>query len=132
MPGNVLPANPVDVMPFGLSSAFTEEVRIEAYLNNNYPDGSSDRAALALNPRRFFKFTRPATADAYNQLWAFYLAHLIDPFYFYNLRETVPPFTWDPEGAETVGRYTVVFDGTWSDQMGVARSPVSLGLREVA
>jgi hypothetical protein len=38
MPGNVTPAAPVDVMPYGLCSAFTEELRIEANANK-YPDG---------------------------------------------------------------------------------------------
>jgi hypothetical protein len=131
LPSNLQPAQPNGVLPFGLCSAFQEELRIEA-LTNTYRDGSSDRAALALNPRRFFKFTRRLTAPQYTALRSFYNAHLIDPFYFYNLRETVPPFTWDASGNNTVGRYIVVFDGSWSDSTLMGRSEVSLGLREVA
>lgn len=130
MPGNVDAAVPVGVMPFGLCTVFQEELRIEA-LANTYRDGSSDRAALALNPRRFFKFTRRLTAAQYTQLRSFYQQHLITPFFFYSLRETVPPFTWDATGNNPVGRYIVVFDGSWSDSVLMGRSEVSLGLREV-
>jgi hypothetical protein len=119
-------------MPYGLCSAFTEELRIEAFCNATYPDGSSDRAPLVLNARHFFRFTRSATQAQYAALWTFIRAHLIEPFYFYNLRETVPPFTWDATGQNPSGRYIVVLDGSWSDQTLLARSDVSLGLREVA
>jgi hypothetical protein len=130
MPGNVAPPAPADVIPFGLYSAFQEELRIEAYVNS-YPDGSSDRAALATNPRHWFRCTRAVTAAQYTALKTFFDAHRIVPFYFYNLRETVPPWTWDSTGASTSGRYTVVFDGGWSDQIGLGRSSVSFNLREV-
>lgn len=130
MPGNVTPAVPVGVMPFGLCSAFSEEMRIESIVNT-YPDGSSDRAALSATPRRFFRMTRPVTSITYSVLRSFYLAHPADPFYFYNLRETVPPWTWDSTGNSPGGRYVVVFDGPWSDQVDMGRSSVSLSLREV-
>lgn len=131
MPGNLNPANPTVVMPYGLCSAFTEELRLEGFVNS-YPDGSSDRFALALNVRHFFRMTRKVTAAQYSALWAFYTQHLIAPFYFYSLRETVPPWTWDASGAQTVGRYIVCFDGSWSDTTMIGRSEASLGLREVA
>jgi hypothetical protein len=130
MPSNITPAVPVGVMPFGLCSAFAEEMRIESVVNT-YPDGSSDRAALAATPRHFFRFTRPVTSAQFTALQSFYLAHPADPFYFYNLRETVPPWTWDPSGNNPSGRYVCVFDGPWSDQVGMGRSSVSLSLREV-
>jgi hypothetical protein len=131
MPGNLSPANPIDVLPVGLAGAFTEQVSYESFVNS-YPDGSSDRASLVINPRRFFKFTRKLTAAQYTVLFAFYKAHPIAPFYFYNGCETVPAFTSDPSGANTVGRYTVVFDGSWSDAVTLGRSQGSFGLREVA
>ena len=131
MPGNLNAAVVVGVMPGGLCSAFQEELRLES-LANAYPDGSSDRAALALNVRHFFRMTRKVTAAQYTALWDFYIAHLTDAFYFYNLRETVPPWTWDASGNQPVGRYIVVFDGSWSDTVMMGRSEASLGLREVA
>jgi len=131
VPGNLNPANPVDVLPAGLAGAFTEEVRFENFLNS-YVDGSSDRMTLVINPRRFFKLTRKLTAAQYTALFNFYKAHLIAAFFFYNGVETVPPFTSDPTGANPVGRYTVVFDGSWSDAVTLARSQGSFGMREVA
>jgi hypothetical protein len=130
MPGNIKPAAPVDVLPAGFYTALQEELRVEAFVNR-YPDGSSDRAALVLNPRHFFRITRRVTPASYTTLWTFFKAHLVAPFYFYLPRETVPPFKPDPTGENPVGRYTVVWDGNWSDQVGVGRSEVSLGMREV-
>jgi hypothetical protein len=131
LPGNLIPAAPTDVMPFGLCSQFQEELRFEAY-TNTYPDGGSDRAPLQTNPRRFFKMARHVTATQYTALRNFFNAHPVEPFYFYNLRETQPPFTWDPTGSSTFGRYVVVFDGGWSDQITLGRSSVSVAVREVA
>jgi hypothetical protein len=130
LPGNLNAAVVVGVMPFSLCSAFQEELRLET-LVNAYPDGSSDRFALAINVRHFFRMTRMVTAAQYTALWNFYHAHPTDAFYFYNLRETVPPWTWDPTGNQTVGRYLVVFDGSWSETIMMGRSQASLGLREV-
>ena len=139
MPHNVAPASPVGVMPYGLCVSYSEELRLEA-LQNLYPDGSSDRLNLALNARRYFKMVRPVSrvlpappADSqWVQLYKFYQAHIGVPFYFYNLRETVPPWKYDPTGASPSGRYTVVFDGSWSEDSQLARSPITLALREVA
>lgn len=130
MPGNLNPAVSVGVMPAGLCSAFSEELRLEN-LVNTYQDGSSSRAALAVNVRRFFRMTRTVTGAQYNALWNWYHAHPCDAFYFYNLRETVPPWTWDASGNQPVGRYLVVFDGSWSDTTKIGRCDASLGLREV-
>jgi hypothetical protein len=130
MPNNVLPAAPTDVFPKMLSTAFSEEIRFEA-LSNNYPDGSSDRLPLTINSRKFFKQTSALTIPQWDALRTFYFGHICAPFYFYYGRETVPPFSADPSGEDTVGRYTVVFDGGYSDSIGLGRSAVSFGLREV-
>lgn len=130
MPGNVKPAVPVGVFPYGLSNAFTEELRLEP-LVNDYPDGSSQRLALALNPRRFFTLTQSLRGAKWATLWSFYQAHRGVPFYFYNLRETVPPWTYDSDGVSTFGRYTVVFDGGWSEETQIGKGVASIALREV-
>jgi len=132
VPNNLQPSNPVDVLPSGFYSVLTEELRIESFANTDYPDGSADRAALANNPRHFFRITRRVTGPQYTTLWQFFSTHLISPFFFYVPRLTVPPFTPDPTGAATQGRYTVVWDGNWSDRYNLGRTEVSLGLREVA
>lgn len=130
MPNNLNPANPSGVMPKQLCKSFQEELRLEALLNQ-YPDGSSDRLALALNPRRYFRMTQGLNGADWANMRQFYLNHQGRPFYFYNLRETVPPWSYDPTGQNTIGRYTVVFDGQWSDTYNVARTDVALQLREV-
>jgi hypothetical protein len=130
VPGNIIPSTPTDVFPKMLSTAFSEEIRVES-LVNNYPDGSSDRQPLVINPRKFFKLTTALTLKQWGVFRAFYFAHKSTAFYFYYGRETVPPYTSDPTGQNTVGRYTVVFDGGYSDSIGLSRSAVSFGLREV-
>jgi hypothetical protein len=142
MPGNIIAAAPTDVMPAHLSRAFHEEMHLEADLNM-YPDGSSDRNPLAQNNRHYFTMQQNLSPDDWSALRSFYYAHQGRAFYFYNPRETVPPFSWDATGQNTVGRYTVAFDGTWSETYGHERAEVvqgafkgfgamvSLGLREI-
>ncbi|HEU0180306.1 MAG TPA: hypothetical protein VFV58_39220 [Blastocatellia bacterium] len=129
MPGNVGPGAPTEVMPWALCAAFTEELRYEAYVDS-YMDGSSDRAALMSNPRHFFRMTQRLKPTQYTSLFNFYKAHLTKAFWFYSVFET-PGFTYDPTGANPVGRYCVVFDGSFNDQISLARSQASFGLREV-
>jgi hypothetical protein len=131
MPNNVIPAEPVDVLPIGLYSAFGEDLRLESLIND-YQDGNSQRYALAINARTFFRLTRALTASQWLTLRDFYFAHVGTPFYFYAPRETVPPWTGDPTGADPTGRYTVVFDGAWSEEVRLGRSQAGFGLRVVA
>jgi hypothetical protein len=127
MPNNLTPAAPTDVMPAHLTRAFHEELRLEADLNM-YPDGSSDRNPLALNNRRYFTMQETLLPDDWAALRTFFNAHQGRAFYFYNPRETVPAFSWDSTGANTVGRYTVAFDGTWSETYGHDRAEVVGGI----
>jgi hypothetical protein len=130
MPANLIPANPTVVMPHALCTAFQEELRLECNLNN-YPDGSSDRAGLALNVRHYFKLTEPLFPSEWQTLRSFFYNQQGQAFWFYNLRETVPPWTYDPTGQQPSGRYVVTFDGGWTDQVNVARASVSIALREI-
>ena len=132
MPSNIAPAQPVDVFPRIISaSTFTEELRLEE-ITNSYPDGSSDRQALATTPRRYFHFTFAVTTLLWQRLWTFYLVHKAQAFYIYNPRETVPPFSYDPTGQDPIGRYTMVFDSAWSETTAMTRGQVAFSLREVA
>jgi len=144
MPGNIIQAAPTEVMPARLSRAFHEETHLEADLNL-YVDGSSDRQPLASRSRHYFTLSQTLSPADWQSLRAFYYAHQGRAFYFYNLRETVPPFSWDPTGGNTVGRYTVAFDGSWMELYGHERAQmtgappvfqgfsatISLGLREI-
>lgn len=131
MPNNIAGAVPSGVLPAMLYAGFSAELRFEAYINA-YQDGSSDRLALALNPRRFFRCTGKFNAAQYTTFWTFFKAHLVQPFWFYYGPEAVPPFSSDPSGNAPSGRYAVVFDGGWSESIGIARSQVNFGMREVA
>jgi len=130
MPQNLNPANPTTVMPKQLCKSFQEDLRMEA-LMNQYPDGSSDRLALAQNVRHYFRMMQGLNGTDWANMRQFYINQQGRAFYFYNLRETVPMGSYDPTGQNTVGRYTVVFDGQWSDTYNVARTDVAMQLREV-
>jgi hypothetical protein len=127
MPGNLIPASPTTVMPARLARSFHEELRLECDINT-YPDGASDRQALALNNRRYFTVQVMLPPAEWHDLRQFLFDHQGLPFYFYNLRETVPPFSWDPTGGDPIGRYTVVFDGVWSETYTRDRAQVTGGV----
>lgn len=127
MPGNVAAAAPIDTFPTALYGGLTVELRIENTLNV-YPDGSSQRAALAINPRHFFKLSYALTAAQWSAMQSFYLAHQGKAFYFYNLLEALP----GPPPGDPVGRYTVVFDGPWTEELQLGRTRITVNLREVA
>jgi hypothetical protein len=131
MPPNIAPANPVDVLPKIVANAFTVELRLES-LVNTYPDGSSERATLAPTERTYFRLTEPLSAAQWTALWDFFKAHRGVPFFVYNPRETVPPYSYDPTGQDPIGRYAVVFDGGWSETNAIGRGQVGIALREVA
>jgi hypothetical protein len=115
MPQNIQAANPTDVMPKFISVAFNEQVRYECMVNQSYPDGSSDRAALVTTTRSFFRATGKLAPTQWKALRDFFWAHIGAAFYFYFPREAQPPFTVDMTGASTDGRYTVVFDGAYAE-----------------
>jgi hypothetical protein len=145
MPNNVQAANPTDVMPRLLCVAFNEQLRYESLVNQDYADGSSDRAPLVTVERSFFRINSRVGAD-WKALRDFYIAHVGQAFYFYFLRETVPPYSYDATGAATIGRYIVVFDSGLSETYGpgavrtdtttnpthaVGRAQIAFQLREV-
>jgi hypothetical protein len=131
MPGSVQVAAPTYVLPVSLSRAFTE-VREYGVLGNSYPDGSSQRSLETTTSRKRFAIGKRLTATEVATLRAFYEARLgpHQPFYFYNPRETDPPFMLNPTGV--IGRYSVRFDGVWEQSSGPSRSEVSIELVELA
>jgi len=130
MPSNIIAAAPTEVMPYGLLKAFTHEYRWEI-LKNDLPDGSAVRAPQVLVPRSFFQITRAMTAIQWATLRVFYQDHKYGaPFWFYDLKESNGAF--DPTGSASAGRYTVVFDSSWSENLAIGRSQSSFALREVA
>jgi hypothetical protein len=141
MPQNITPANPTVVLPKLVSVAFNEQVRFESLVNQGYADASSDRTPLVQNPRSFFRITTKLSPTQWQALRDFFLLHYGEAFYFYFGRETEPPYTVDMTGNATDGRYTVVFDGQYSenytpgltaaDTYGSGQSQTTFQLREV-
>ena len=146
MPGSVQNAVPVGVLPASLCTAFTEVREFEA-LQNQYHDGTLETGQLAQTSRKTFKLSQrlsavrpaPLVLSPLELLKAFWDAHdggLI-PFVYYNPFEPISgqPIgsNYDATGASTVGRYTVVFRGAWSQSSGLARTDVpNIELIEVA
>jgi len=130
MPGNIDNAAPNGVMPYALCTAFAES-REYVQIQSQYHDGTIERSQLAQTSRHTFTLAQRLTAAQVIALKAFWDSQLggVVPFVFYNLIEG----TYDPTGNSTAGRYTVRFQGSWSQHTGLARTDVpQLQLVEVA
>lgn len=133
MPGSVSLAAPVMVLPPSLSRAF---VHSREYLVqvNEYQNGESQRGRLADTSRKRWRLGKQLPPAQLAVLRDFYDARSgpQEPFYFYDPYETSPPFSHDPAGVATQGRYPVRFEGAWSQSSGPARSECEIELVEVA
>ena len=137
MPDNISAASPSGVMPLSLCTAFAES-REFAQLQSVYNDGTIQRSQLAQSSRRTFVLAKRLSAAALATLYSFWVARNggLTPFVFYNPFEPASGqpvgSNYDPTGASTQGRYTVVFRGNWAQATDVARTNVQgLGFVEV-
>ena len=133
MPGAVQNATPSTVLPQSLCRAFAH-AREYPVIENEYRNGESQRAAQAGNSRKRWRLAKRLTPAQLQALRDFYDARKgpTEPFYFYDPYETNPKFSHDPTGVATAGRYTVRFEGEWSQSVGPGRSDVQIELVEVA
>jgi len=133
MPGSVSLATPVMVLPISLSRAFVHAREYPVQVNE-YQNGESQRGRLADTSRKRWRLAKQLAPGQLSVLRDFYDARNgpQEPFYFYDPYETNPPFSHDPTGAATQGRYTVRFEGAWSQNVGPARSECEIELVEVA
>ena len=133
MPGSVPNAAPATVMPWGLCKAFTPS-REWAVLGNEYRNGESQRSKLVETSRKKWAITRRLTTAQLQTLWNFWNARkgTVEPFYYYDPTETSPKYSYDPTGVETIGRYTVRFDGAWSQEIQLGRAETSFGMIQLA
>lgn len=133
MPGSVANADPSTVMPATLCRAFTR-LREYPVIENTYKGGESQRDRLADTSRAGWKLTKRLTPTALGTLRTFFEARhgAQEAFYFYDPNETSPRYTSDPTGFETVGRYTVRFEGAWQQAATPGRLDVALTLIELA
>lgn len=130
MPCSLSAAQPSGVMPYGLSTAFSES-RECVQLQAQYHDGTTQRSQLAQTSRKSFKMAQRLTAARAIALRSFWDGQQggVVPFFFYNLAEGI----YDATGNSTQGRYTVVFRGSWVQATDLARTVVpQIDLIEVA
>ena len=132
MPSNLVLTQPDVVMPQGPMQAFDESAERPALLDDGYAQGEDTRFVLTQQARRFFRVARRLTQDDWNTLYTFFVARKGRPFWFYNVRETQPPYSWDPTGQNPIGRYAVVFEGGLSQATELPRGTCQVALREVA
>jgi hypothetical protein len=133
MPGSVQYATPLAVLPPSLSRAFVHE-REYPVLDNEYPNGESQRSVQATNSRKRWRLLKRLTPAQLTELRDFYDARRgpTEPFYFYDPYETNPRFSYDPTGQVVAGRYTVRFAGPWEQSASLSRTDLSLELIELA
>ncbi len=133
MPGSVQNAAPVVVMPPSLSTAFAQAREYPVHVSE-YRNGESQRGRLADASRKRWRLAKRLAPAALAALRDFYDARNgpQEPFLFYDPYETSPPFSHDPTGAASQGRYTVRFEGAWSQETGISRSDLQIELVELA
>ena len=133
MPGSVQNAAPATVLPQSLCRAFTHE-RAYPLIENEYKNGESQRSVLATNSRKRWRLTKRLTPAALQTLRDFHDARngSTEAFYFYDPYETSPRFSYDPTGQVTAGRYTVRFDGAWSQSDDLGRVNTEIAFVETA
>jgi phage-related protein len=132
MPGPVANAAPSEVLPHSLCRTFARSQEY-AVLDNEYRNGESQRSALVATSRKRWRLAKRLTPDAIEELGDFYDARHgpQEPFYFYDPYETSPKFTPDPTGQAIPGRYTVRFEGSFDQSVGLGRADVEIQLVEI-
>ena len=133
MPGNVGNSVVSTVMPLSLSRTFVH-AREYALIENEYRNGESQREKLAETSRKSWQIGKLSTPTLAVELRNFYDARggPTEPFYFYDPWDTSPKFTYDPTGVATTGRYTVRFEGEWSQASGIVRTECGIRVVETA
>jgi len=133
MPGSVQNAAPQTVLPWSLSKAFGHS-REYAVVDNEYRNGESQRGRLTVTSRKRWTIAKRLTPAQLEQFREFFEARKgpQEPFYFYDPWDTSPKFSYDPTGNSPVGRYTVRFDCSWSQIVGMGRADVEISLVELA
>lgn len=133
MPDSVVAANPTTVMPFSLAVAF-QQSRQYSVDSNFYPDASYQSNPLSSTSRKQWQITKRLTQAQLTTLRTFFRARDggAHEFWFYDLWETVPIFTYDESGEAVEGRHAVRFAGAWTQVLDVGRNQAKLALIEVA
>lgn len=129
MPGNVATATASTVLPNGLAALFTESVEWPVLESEPYPDGRTQRRALAANSRKSWSISRRLTQIEWGTLLTFYETQKgpLTPFYFYP-----DPLQHDGTGASATGRWLVRFAGAISRSIEPGRGMAEFSLIQVS
>jgi hypothetical protein len=133
MPGSVLNAVSAGVLPYSLSKAFAHS-REYLVLVNDYANGESQRSLVTFSSRKRWPLTKRLAYSTMATLRAFYdsMDGPLKAFYFYDVFETSPKFSYDVTGVATTGRYIVHFDSEFSTLWDLGRNEVDVQLVEGA
>lgn len=147
MPNSVSPANPTTVFPESLSTAFTAArdwtVDTNQYAGGEYQGsipqaydpGGTGQTTPFQSSRRSWQCTKRLTSAQWTALINFWqsVGGCQNEFWFYDPYETSPPFSYDPTGQATTGRFAVRFNGDLTISLSMGR-PVqaNVSLLEVA
>ena len=128
MPGNVGISTATTVLPYGLCSAWGEGFMFPIISSEEYADGSTQCRKDADVWRREWQLTRHLTWTEFTALRAFWQARrgCLEAFYFYPRKQD-----YDQTGGSSTGRYKVKFSGQITDEYGIGRMTMTLGLTEV-
>ena len=125
-------------MPASLCTAFSLQTAY-AGLESQYHDGTIQRSQLAQSSRKTWVLAKRLNASAVATLYAFWTTQLsgLTPFAFYDPFDVASGAqigsNYDPTGNNLQGRYTVRFNGPWSQATDLCRTNIaSLQLVEVA
>jgi hypothetical protein len=131
MPGSVETATPTTVLPFSLCRSFIHSREYPGQVNE-YRNGESQRGRLAETSTKRWRLVKRLTAAELEALRDFYNARNgpQEAFWFYDLWETAPPFSYDPTGTAVEGRYAVRFEGAWQQTVELASAELGIELVE--
>jgi len=132
MPGNVTNASIGIVMPWALARSFARAQPWKAK-TNIYADGETQISLEVATSRKSWDLGLRLSPASLATLAAFWVTTKgpVLPFWFYDVWESVPKFSYDASGTATDGRYAVRFDGSFSTERGWPRHDVTVRLIEI-
>lgn len=133
MPNSVQNATPTLVMPWNLAISF-QHSRQYPMIANDYANGENQRALLGFTSRKSWRLQCVLTPAQMVTLRNFYdsLNGMLGAFYFYDVFDTSPKYSYDNSGVSTIGRYTVVFTKEFNQVVGYPLSAIELTMEETA
>jgi hypothetical protein len=132
MPDSVAAASPTTVLPFSLSVSFSRAQYYEVD-ENRYRNAEVQVKQWSTTSRKSWQITKRLTPTEWQDLLDFYNARKgpKEEFYFYDVNETSPKFSYDETGVAATGRYIVRFLSGVNYALDISRTQMQFGLIEV-